>query len=63
MRWFVAFSMSAKQFQKTATFRVLARLSFCQDFSKYFDFPKRLDGNFRGEIWQFEGRELANLSP
>ncbi len=35
---------------------------FCQDFSWHLGFPKRLDRKFQGEIWQFERRELANLS-
>ena len=39
------------------------RDSFCQDFSTDFCSVKRFDRKFLGENWQFEGRELANLSP
>ena len=36
---------------------------FCQDFSRNFGHLNRLDRKSKGEICQFEGRDLANLSP
>ena len=41
----------------------VARKTECKDFSCDLWNPGGLDGKFRGEIWQFEGRELANLWP
>ena len=36
---------------------------FCQDFSMNFGHLNRLGRKSKGEICQFEGRDLANLSP
>jgi hypothetical protein len=41
----------------------LVQRSFCQNFSWVLGCLKRFDGKFQGEIWQFERRNLANLSP